>query len=102
MRRTGSGPARRSSRAALARAPAPPLRRARRARGSAAGSSSAERNPSRARNAGAAEAAVAARILRQVLLVIVLGVVELRRRADLRRDETKAFRFQRLLIALLR
>ena len=40
----------------------------------------------RAAHAGAAEAAVAARVLRQVLLVVVLGIVERVRLGDLRRD----------------
>src|ERR1043165_3004415 len=49
-------------------------------------------------HAGAAEPAVAVRILRQVLLVVVLGVVELRRRKDFRRDRAVAALRQRALI----
>ena len=51
----------------------------------------------RAADAGAAEAAVAVRVLREVLLVVVLGVVELRRRHDLGRDRAVAGRGQLLL-----
>src|SRR5712691_2666871 len=47
---------------------------------------SGSREPSRAAHAGAAAAAIAPRVLGEVLLVVVLGIVELGRRADLRRD----------------
>ena len=50
------------------------------------GSLVARDQPDRAGDAGAAETAVAARVLREVLLVVVLGVVERRRVGDLRRD----------------
>src|SRR5258706_13812833 len=43
------------------------------------------------------EAAIARRVLAEVLLVIVLGVVELRRRADFGGDGAKAFLVERLL-----
>src|SRR6186997_2928214 len=56
----------------------------------------------RTRNAGAAEAAVAARVLGEVLLVVILGVVKLRRGADLGGDRSEAFGLQRLLVDLLR
>ena len=42
----------------------------------------------RAGHAGSAEAAVAVRVRRQVLLVVVLGVIERTRRCDLGRDRT--------------
>src|SRR4051794_13232698 len=42
--------------------------------------------PDRARHAGATEPAVAVRVLGEVLLVVVLGVVEVLERGDLRRD----------------
>src|SRR5262249_39557434 len=59
-------------------------------------------NAHRAADSGSAEAAVAVRVLAEILLVIVLGVIELRRRADLRGDETVALLFQRLLERFLR
>src|SRR3954447_20367260 len=43
-------------------------------------------DPDRAGDAGAAEPAVAVRVLREVLLVVVLGVVEVLERRDLGRD----------------
>src|SRR5262245_40782006 len=52
-------------------------------------------------HAGAAQPAVAARILGEVLLVIVLSVVELGRRANFRGDRPIALGFQRLLVHLL-
>src|SRR3984957_19119821 len=55
-----------------------------------------------ASHAGAAEAAIAVRILRQILLVVILGEVEGRRVADLGRDRTKAFGRQRLGVARTR
>src|SRR5262249_7618086 len=56
----------------------------------------------RAGHAGAAEPAIAGRILGQVLLVIVLGEVELASRRDLGGDAAKAPRRQRLLVGGLR
>ncbi|MPY91581.1 MAG: hypothetical protein GEV08_00545 [Acidimicrobiia bacterium] len=49
-------------------------------------SSVARDEPHRAGHAGAGDAAIAVRHLGQVLLVVIFGVVELRRRADLRGD----------------
>src|SRR5205823_9397079 len=46
--------------------------------------------PHRAGDAGAAQAAVAVRVLRQVLLVVVLGVVERAGRRDLGADRAVA------------
>src|SRR6185295_12630407 len=57
----------------------------------------ADRYSYRARNAGAAESAVTVGVLAEVLLVIVLGVEELGRFADLGRDGSVAFRRQGLL-----
>ena len=54
------------------------------------GSLVARDEPDRAGDAGAAEAAVAARVLREVLLVVVLGVVKRRRVSDLGRDRAVA------------
>src|SRR6266581_7633393 len=51
----------------------------------------------RAAHAGATEAAVPVPILREVLLMVVLGVVELGRRLDLRRDRAVSRRGQLLL-----
>src|SRR5881397_855530 len=51
----------------------------------------------RAAHAGAAEAAISVRVLREVLLMVVLGVVELGRRLDLRRDRAVSRRGQLLL-----
>src|SRR5688500_9477968 len=48
----------------------------------------------RTAHAGSAQAAVAAGVLRQVLLVIVLGVIELRRGHDLGSDPAIASRFE--------
>jgi hypothetical protein len=56
----------------------------------------------RALHAGAAQAAIAAGILGQVLLVVVLGVVELRCFEDLGRDRTEAGRREALLERRLR
>ena len=58
------------------------------------GQSPLDRNPDWAAHARAAEPAVAVRVLREVLLVVVLGVVELGRRQDLRRDRAVARRRQ--------
>src|SRR5262245_5628978 len=56
------------------------------------------REPRRAAHPGAADTAIPPRVLREVLLVIVLGVVELRRLADLRRDRSVARLAERALI----
>src|SRR5689334_22348783 len=56
----------------------------------------------RAAHAGAAEPAVAVRVLAQVLLVIVLGVVEHRRRQDLGGDRRVAGAGEAVLIGRLR
>src|ERR1043165_7529868 len=58
--------------------------------------------PDRTRDAGAAQAAVAARVLAEVLLVIVLGVVVRRRLADLGGNRAPALLLQSLLVSLLR
>ena len=50
---------------------------------------------------GAAEAAIAARILGEILLMVILGEIERPRRDDLRRDRPVAARFQRLRVSLL-
>src|SRR5262245_14625026 len=63
---------------------------------------SARAKTDRTAHARAAETAVAAWFLAQVLLVIILGVVELRRVDDLGRDLTVARRLQALLIHRLR
>src|SRR5436190_17157225 len=55
-----------------------------------------------AADAGAAEPAVAVRVLRQVLLVVVLGVEELRRRHDLGGDRAVAGRGKLLLEGVAR
>src|SRR5436190_13817280 len=44
----------------------------------------------RTRNARAAESAISARIFRQILLVVILGVVELRSRQDLGGDRAES------------
>src|SRR5438270_7141343 len=56
----------------------------------------------RARDAGATESAVAARVLGQVLLVVVLGVVERPGVGDLGRDLAQAALVQRRPVALAR
>src|ERR1700756_372810 len=56
----------------------------------------------RAGHAGAAEPAIARRILGEVLLVIVLGEIECARRRDLGGDAAKTPRRQRLLVGGLR
>src|SRR5215510_16469205 len=53
-------------------------------------------------DAGAAEPAIAHRVLGEILLVIVLGEVELRRVEDLRGDRAIALHLQRLLVLGLR
>src|SRR5580698_10037540 len=54
--------------------------------------------PGLAGDAGAAEPAIAARVLGEILLVIVLGEVERRRVDDLGGNPTKALRGERLLV----
>src|SRR5437667_2817837 len=56
----------------------------------------------RAAHAGAAEAAIAHRVLGQILLVIVLGEIEWRRVQDLGRDRVEALRLELLLVHRLR
>src|SRR5258705_3199604 len=56
----------------------------------------------RAAHAGAAEPAIARRVLGQILLVIVLGEVERRRVDDLGRDRIEAALLERLLVHCLR
>src|SRR5690242_17459381 len=75
-----------------AAAPAPPLR----------GGVSLLRQPHRAADAGATEAAVALGVLGEVLLVVVLGVVELGRREDLGGDRAVARLAQHLLVRVPR
>src|SRR5215211_271867 len=58
--------------------------------------------PDRARDAGAAQAAVAVRVLGQVLLVVGLGVVERAGGGDLGRDHAVTGRAQRRLVAVPR
>src|SRR5882762_4325393 len=53
-------------------------------------------------NSASADAAVAIRILRQILLVIVLGVEELRRVANLRVDRTQPCSREVRLVGALR
>src|SRR5262245_49894140 len=53
-------------------------------------------------HAGAAETAVAVGILREILLVVVLGVVELRRRQNLGRDRPVAGLRERPLVLVAR
>src|SRR3954470_17938039 len=64
--------------------------------------SGADAGADRAGHAGAAEPAIARRILREILLVIVLGEKKLAGRRDLGGDRTEALRGQRLLIGGLR
>src|SRR5215468_9589813 len=52
----------------------------------------------RAADARPAESAVPARVLREVLLVVVLGVVELGGRQDLRGDRAEPARGERVLV----
>src|SRR5438067_12837607 len=56
----------------------------------------------RAGDAGAAEAAIAERVLRQILLVVILGEIELRRVADFGGDGAEAGGAELLLKALAR
>src|SRR5580698_10448616 len=55
-----------------------------------------------AAHAGATEAAIAVRILRQILLMIILGEIERRRIADFRSDRPHSFGRKRLGIAFAR
>ena len=64
--------------------------------------SRADADTDRAAHAGAAETAVAVGILRQVLLVIILGVIELRRGHDLGGDGAKPGGRQLLLERIAR
>src|SRR4051794_30041835 len=64
--------------------------------------SGADARADRAGHTGAAEAAIAGRILRQVLLVIILGEITLAGRRDLGGDGAEALRRQRRLIGRLR
>src|SRR4029453_10605762 len=54
--------------------------------------------PDRAAHPGAAEAAIAHRVLGQILLVVVLGEIELRRIEDLGGDRVETPRLERLLV----
>src|SRR5258705_11372685 len=56
----------------------------------------------RARHAGAAQSAIARRVLGEILLMIVLGEIELGRRRDLGGDSAEPFGGQRLLVHRLR
>src|SRR5262249_12575775 len=51
-----------------------------------------------AAHAGAAEAAIAHRVLRQILLVVVLGKIECRRIEDFGGDRIEALRLELLLV----
>src|SRR5690349_1235854 len=67
------------------------------------GASAGGDEPHRARHAGTAEATVARGVLREVLLVIVLGVVKRRSGLDLRGDRRRVTRLlQRRLIRVAR
>src|SRR5688572_19339703 len=59
------------------------------------------RDADRAGHSRAAEPAVAARVLGEILLVVVLGEVERPGLDDLRRDRPVAARFQRLAVGAL-
>src|SRR4029077_4495648 len=54
-----------------------------------------------ASDAGAAEAAIAVWVLGEILLVVILGKIELRRRQDFRGDGSEPARLQRLLVRRL-
>src|SRR3954452_18585303 len=56
----------------------------------------------RARHAGAAQSAIARRVLGEILLMIVLGEIEFARRRDLGGDGAEPLRSQRLLVHGLR
>src|SRR5262252_7400860 len=60
------------------------------------------RDTDRAAHAGPAQAAIAHRVLRQILLVIVLGEVERRRIEDLRCDRTETPRLELALVVRFR
>src|SRR5690606_33990340 len=68
----------------------------------ASGRSGGDAGSHRAGDAGPAEAAIAAGVLRQVLLVVVLGEVEGRAVDDLGRDRPEALRGERLAVGRLR
>ena len=54
-----------------------------------------------ASDAGAAETAIAVRVLGEILLVVILGKIELRRRQDFRGDGPEPARLQGLLVGPL-
>src|SRR5689334_23309354 len=60
--------------------------------------SGADADADRTRHAGAAEPAIARRILGEILLMIVLGKIEFARRRDLGGDLAEPFGCKRLLI----
>src|SRR5262249_23864071 len=62
----------------------------------------ADRGPHRTADAGAAEAAIAGRILGEILLMIILGKIEVRGGQNLCRDGTVPARGDRLLVHRLR
>src|SRR5262245_9889814 len=62
----------------------------------------ADAGANRAGDARAAEPAIAARVLGEILLVVVLGEIELGRGQDLGRDRPEAARGERLLVSCLR
>src|SRR5436190_6884127 len=66
------------------------------------GQSSTHADADRARHAGAAQAAIARRILGEILLMIVLGEIEFARWRDLGGDRAETLRRQRLLVHSLR
>ena len=66
------------------------------------GSSLRGSNADRTAHACAAEAAIAHGILRQILLVVVLGEIERRRIDDFGGDRTEALRLELALVACLR
>src|ERR1700712_1822361 len=72
------------------------------ARRSFAKGSGADAGADWARHAGAAKAAIAGRILGQILLMIILGEIEFAGRRDLGGDGAESLRRQRLLIGRLR
>src|SRR5215207_6740500 len=92
---TTARPARCGSRTTAARSRSSARRRSRSSTARRSGAGDARR----AADAGAADAAVAVRVLRQVLLVVVLGEVEGPGRLDLGRDLARVARLvQRLLV----
>src|SRR5208282_1666051 len=64
--------------------------------------SGADAGADRTGHAGAAEPAIAGRVLGQILLMVVLGEIELAGRRNLGRDGAEAFCRERLLIGGLR